>query len=378
MDRRGLRWSDSLTDLRTSTPPSPFLIGVLEGEGIGPEVVGGALDVLSAVESAGYGPFELRFGGAIGCEAERVDGAPLTSDVISFCDEVFSGGGALFCGPGGGRFVYDLRREFDLFCKISPVTAYPEISGAGRLKPGVIDGTDLVIVRENSSGIYQGSWSESATDAEGRIAEHKFSYTEREVVRIIRVAADIAGRRSGRLMVVVKDGGVPTVSALWRDCGAGVTRDMGIDCSFVNVDYAGYLLFDRPRELDVIVTPNLFGDILIDLAGMLSGSRGNTFSGNFAGDRTAVYQTNHGAAYDLAGRDRANPVGQILSLAMMLRESFGLVEAAALIETAVLDVWRRGWRTDDLTEPRARIAGTTEMCSLVREATLRRAGEAVA
>jgi 3-isopropylmalate dehydrogenase len=136
----------------------------------------------------------------------------------------------------------------------------------------------------------------------------------------------------------------------------------------MNVDLAGYELIRNPARFDVLVAPNLFGDILADLAGLLVGSRGATYSGNFnASGQAAVYQTNHGCAHDLAGTNSANPAGQILSLAMLLRESFGMEEAASHIERALAQSWRKGWRTADLAEPGCRVVGTSEMAEQVAE-----------
>jgi 3-isopropylmalate dehydrogenase len=169
-------------------------------------------------------------------------------------------------------------------------------------------------------------------------------------------------------MVVLKDGGLPALSDLWRDCTREVADGLGIAYRFANIDLAAYLLVQHAPELDVVVASNLFGDVLADVGAVLLGSRGLSFSGNFAGDGAAVYQTNHGAAADLAGTDRANPVGQVYSLAMLLRESFGLDEAATLIEAAIVDVWRRGWRTADLAEPGGRVVGTREMVARIADA----------
>jgi 3-isopropylmalate dehydrogenase len=140
--------------------------------------------------------------------------------------------------------------------------------------------------------------------------------------------------------------------------------------TFANVDLAAYRLLQHPRELDVVVAPNLFGDVLADLGGVLLGSRGLSFSGNFAAGGASVYQTNHGAAHDLAGKDRANPVGQVLSLAMLLRESFGLAAEAALVERAVAEVYRLGFRTDDVAEAGCRAIGTREMAERIAAAVL--------
>ena len=152
---------------------------------------------------------------------------------------------------------------------------------------------------------------------------------------------------------------------------AAAARDYGVRAEFINVDFAVYELIQHPSRFDVVVAPNLFGDILADLAGVLLSSRGVTFSGNFDPRGHAVYQTNHGCARDLAGADVANPGGQILSLAMLLRESFGLSSAAALIERSLAEVWSQGWRTADVAEPGSRILGTQSIVARVVEQVLR-------
>jgi 3-isopropylmalate dehydrogenase len=207
--------------------------------------------------------------------------------------------------------------------------------------------------------------------------DNSFRYTEHEVCRLLKVAAGIATRRRGEMVVVIKDGGLGALSDLWRMCTAQVAAEAGVRYSFINVDHAAYCLIHEARSLDVVVAPNLFGDVLADLGGVLLGSRGLTYSGNFSSDGAAVYQTNHGAAHALAGRNEANPVGQIMSLAMLLRESLGLAEEAALIEAAVAAVWRRGWRTAELAEPGCRVAGTQDMGCLVAESVLRLSERAI-
>jgi len=354
--------------------PSPVdgmhVIGVFEGEGSGPEVIRVCLEVLSALESVGGGKFRLCHGGLIGHDAEARHGAALTAEADQFCRDVFAEGGALLHGAGGGRFVYELRKRFDLFCKISPVRVSPELRNVVRLKPEHVDGIDFVIVRENCAGIYQGKWQETFDVNGMRVAEHSFSYTETEVRRIVEVAARIARHRGGNLTVVQKDGGVPTISKLWRDCALEIADASGIAVQFMNVDYAAYYLVQHPREIDVMVAPNMFGDVMIDVTSVLLGSRALGYSGNFSADSAAVYQTNHGAAHDLAGKNVVNPVGQIFALAMLLRESFGMLEASCLVERAVSQVWRQGWRTRDLEEPGCRLAGTREMGSLVADAVV--------
>jgi 3-isopropylmalate dehydrogenase len=351
-------------------PGSPRLLGVLNGEGIGPEVVGAALKVLAALDATGRSRFEIMRGGAIGKQADPEHGR-LTEESEAFFRDVFSRGGVILTGPGEGRFVYDLRRRFDLFCKIVPLRAYDELSAETRLRQEFVKGVDIVLVRDNISGIYQGNWSIEDSAHEGRRAVHSFAYSERQVLRIVEPAARIAASRRGKLLVIVKDGGLPALSEIWRDCASSVTRMLGVECSFANIDLAAYWLIQHAQNLDVIVAPNLFGDILADLGAVLLGSRGVSFSGNFSASGDAVYQTNHGAAVDLTGTDRANPIGQIFSLAMLLRESFGLAEEAELIEAAVLDVWRAGWRTPDMAGPGHRVLGCREMADLIAESVMR-------
>jgi 3-isopropylmalate dehydrogenase len=353
------------------------LIGVLPGEGIGPAVTGAALAVLEAVRSPGGADFDIRSGGTmtIGRDAELMTGRALTEEVSAFCQGVFEEGGAVLCGPGGGRFVYDLRRRFDLFCKISPLKPVACLLEAGRLKARCAEGADILIVRENVGGVYQGDWRETAHERDGRVCEHAFRYSETQVRRLLDAAASLAAGRRRRLAVVVKDGGIPTVSALWRDVGREAAARAGVEVGFVDIDLAAYRLIADPLFFDVIAAPNLFGDVLADVGAVLLASRGMSFSGNFAESGAAVYQTNHGSALDLAGRDRANPVGQIASAAMMLRESFGLAREAAWIESAIEEVLRLGFRTFDVAEAGATIVGTAELGRRIAEETARRAGK---
>lgn len=344
-------------------------IGVFEGDGCGPEFIAICLRILEALEHKGAGRFEIRKGGLIGSTAESVYGTAMPPQAEAFCDELFADGGVLLHGAGGGRFVYDLRRRFDLYCKISPLTVLPECRNAGRIKPSHLEEVDLVIVRDNSAGVYQGNWTQSRTQSGHRLAEHSFSYNENEVNRIVEVAANIAATRRGELTVVVKDGGVPAISDLWRDCAEDVAKAAGVKMRTINIDHAAYELIQNPRSFDVIVTPNLFGDILIDVSALLAGSRGLGFSGNFSAT-SDVYQTNGGAAHDLAGKDIANPAGQIFALAMLLRESFSMREPASHLESAVRSIWRAGWRTADLMEPGCRQVGTRKFGDLVVESLL--------
>jgi 3-isopropylmalate dehydrogenase len=374
----GARWTSAIFSPVSRTGEGPGTIGVLRGEGIGPEVIDAALGLLAPIEEAFGERFDVRFGGAIGRDAELATGRSLTEEVTAFCEEIFSRGGAILAGPGGGRFVYELRQRFDLFCKISPLRPLAALAGAGRLTPAAVEGVDILIVRENVSGVYSGQTRVTVDPDEGRLCEHAFRYSEREVRRIVEIAAVLAAARRGELAVVVKDGGLPAMTALWRDVGTEAAARAGVSVEFVNVDLAAYLLVQEPRRFDVVVAGNLFGDVLADTGAVLIGSRGLAYSGNFSASGAAVYQTNHGGAKDIAGTGRANPLGQIASLAMLLRESLGLGREADWIERGMARVLARGWRTFDIAENGARIVGTREMgqgiASAMRELALARAG----
>jgi 3-isopropylmalate dehydrogenase len=345
-----------------------LILGILPGEGVGPEVIGAALRILDALESVGQPRFTRLTGGAIGFEADPAHDGQMTENVATFCQDIFDRGGALLCGPGRGRFVYDLRRRFDLFCKLAPIIPNPALHQVTRFKPEVLRNVNILIVRDNVAGVYQGQWAERVDPNEGRVAEHRFSYSEAQVQRIVEVGVRLAKARQRRMQVVIKVGGVPGISELWRGVSTRVAADSGVACVFLNADLAAYRLIQYPQEFDVLVAPNLMGDVLADLGAVLLGSRGLSYSGNFSGDGRAVYQTGHGAALDLAGTDRANPLAQILSLAMMLRESYGLAEGALLVEQAVNKVLQAGWRTDDLAETGCRAAGTRQMGDLIAQA----------
>jgi 3-isopropylmalate dehydrogenase len=347
---------------RRAVGAPPHVLGVLPGEGIGPEVIHAALRVLTAVEPDL--PLDLRLA------ASWSGGEGVTAEEEDFFAGIFAAGGTVLCGPRGGRFVYELRRRFDLFLKLSPLRVSPALAVLSRLKAAAVEGADVLVVRDNAGGVYQGEWGEERGADGERIATHAFSARESDVRRVMEAAAAVAGQRRGRLAVIGKEGGIPTVTRLWREVAAEVAGARGIAWELVNVDFAAYRLVQEPRWFDVVVAPNLEGDVLADVGAVLLGSRGLSFSGNFTPSGLGVYQTNHGAAADLAGRDVANPLGQIFSLAMLLRESLGRPAAAEAIETAVETVLARGIRTADLIGEgeRGRIVGTREMTDLVIEA----------
>jgi len=330
-------------------------------------VVDAALEVLRGLESAGGQPIAIERGGPIGLAAERTTGTPLPDEVADFCADIFGRGGAVLTGAGGGRYVYDLRTRFDLFLKLVPVASRFGLPGASPLRPESIGDVDLLLVRENLGGVYQGT-SQHLDRDDGRSVLHSFETSESTVRPFLAAASRLAARRRGHLTVVIKQGGTPLIADLWRSCASDAAAAAGVRCSFVDVDLMAYQLISRPRDFDVIATSNLAGDILSDLAAALVGSRGLSFSGNFSRAGAAVYQTNHGAAHDIAGTDTANPVGQILSLAMLLRESLHLESEARAVESAVQATWSTGLRTADMAGPRDRVAGTREMATRIAEA----------
>jgi len=336
-----------------------YPIGVLTGEGIGAEVIGVCLRVLEVLESRLPVSFDIRVGGRIGRDAQQTSGSALTAEVIEFCQSLFDEGGAVLCGPGGARFVYDLRREFDLYCKLVPIQPLEALAGSGVIRAKASKDVDILIVRENIDGLYFGE-SQTHGSAGLRRVDMTFSYHEAEIRRIITVAARAARRRRGQLCVVNKPGATGDMAMIWQSVAEEVSQAENVALQMLEVDNACYQLVANASEFDVVVTLNMFGDLLSDGAALLLASRGMSYSANYGIQGKSVYQTGHGAAYDLAGKDVANPLGQLLSTGMMLRESFGLFEASELLFEAINSVLSDGFRTADLMVPGCRQTGTRE------------------
>lgn len=360
------RWVDAIAGRHGDrlADGEPIRVGALRGEGVGPELIDAAIAVLTVACAGGSNPLQVE----VGPSEPAIGAGGLTEATAEFCRRTFAAGGAVLAGPRGGRWVYELRQAFDLFCKISPLTRSQAIApDAGPTWPDRGAGLDVLIVREQAAGVYQGSWSETDARRDGHLAEHSFAYSSREVHRIVEVGLRLAEARQGRLAVIVKRGGVPSISRLWERVAEEAASGTGVASELLDIDYAAYQLLREPGSFDVVVAPNLFGDVLADAGGVLLGSRGLCFGASFDAARAAVYGTNHGSAHDLAGTDRANPVAQILVAAAMLRESFALEAEAGAIESAVTATWRDGWRTDDLAEAGCRNAGTREFTEHVCE-----------
>lgn len=353
----------------TSVPEGtrPIVVGALGGEGIGPALIAICRDVLGTAAARFGFAYDWRTGGSVGLEAVREQGTALTDAVCDFCQEIFDVGGAILAGAGGGRFVYDMRRRFELGVKLNPLHRYDTLAAEMPVRWRSSAPVDIMVVRDNLGGLYQGG-STRHTEPEDARVEHRFECRARDVERVTERAAELAARRGGRLTVIAKQSGLPELSDLWFAAGKAAAGRHGIDLRCLDIDFAAYHFVMAPEDFDVVAVPNCFGDIIADLGGVICGSRGITYGASFSDSGAAVYQTNHGAAFDMKDRDVANPAGQIFSLAMMLRESFGMIREAAAIDDAVLQCWADGWRTPDVMGDGRRCVGTAEFGRRVVEA----------
>jgi 3-isopropylmalate dehydrogenase len=367
-----MKWRSGILNSRPGLPGSDCngatnprrVIGVLPGEGIGPEVIPRAVDVLRSSTRDLILPLEIRtYDGPIGAAAVRQCGKALTVEATEFCESIFSDNGVLLCGPGGGRFVYELRARFDLFCKLAPIRPLPVLSDVGVLQPRASRDVDILVVRENCGGMYFGTTHrEVLPEGSGERLSHAYSYESGQVRRILEVAVRLAQARRGGLTLVAKPSGLPAMSSLWISLFNKAIAGAGLETRILEIDNACYQIVAAADTFDVVVAPNLFGDILADCAALLLGSRGMSYSGNLSVPRNAAaFQTGHGAAHDLAGKDVANPLGQILSAAMLLREGLGIPSGAALIESAVERTLAAGIRTADIASGNCSVVGTRQM-----------------
>ena len=362
-------------------------IAVLPGDGIGPEVTAQAVAALRAV-AARFGHELTLIERVVGQQAILDEGTALSDETFDVCarsDAILFGAiGSLparFARAGGARpedALYRLRRGFDLFANIRPVLPLPELAAASPLKADIVAGTDLVFVREMSAGLYYGFSEDTAlkpsritgTGAE-TVAVDTLRYTRTEIERALRVAFELAARRRGHLTSVDK-ANVLSSSVLWRRCVEAIAPEYPmVTVEPLLVDACAMKLVQDPSAFDVVVTENLFGDILTDEASVITGSIGMLPSASLgptrpgSAARSALYEPIHGSAPTIAGQDRANPLGAILSAAMLLRLSLQLPEEASAVEEAVAAVIRSGFRTEDIAEPATTVVGTTEMGELV-------------
>lgn len=359
-----------------------YSIAVMPGDGIGPEVTEQAVRVLQSIAKR-YGHTFKTTWALVGVAAIEAEGDAISDETMSLCqrsDAVLFGavgGSTRFEGPNSKvqpeRALFRLRKELALFANLRPVRPLKALLNASTIKAEVLQGTDLLVVRELTGGIYFGKPSEIRETAEGLEAIDTLLYTETEIARILRTAFELArGRR--KLVTSVDKANVLSSSRLWRRTAERIAADFP-DVAFGHllVDACAMHLIRRPASFDVIVTENMFGDILTDEASMLAGSMGMLPSASLGLRRTAhgvfgLYEPIHGSAPDIAGQEKANPVAAILTVAMMLRFSLGLEQEAQAVEMAVERIIDGGYRTEDLRETGKEVVGTAEMGRLIAEA----------
>ena len=356
-----------------------FDLAVLPGDGIGPEVASEAIKVLQAVGSSFGHNFNLNYG-LVGGTAIDQSGTALSSDTLKMCRSCR----AVLLGAVGGPKWDDpkakvrpedgllaLRKELGLFANLRPVKVFPVLVDSTNLKPGVIEGVDFIFVRELTGGLYFARPKRQWQTSRGRRATDSMTYSEQEIERIIKVGFELA-RSRGKKLVSVDKANVLQVSRLWRQVATEIAGEYpDVELEHMLVDACAMRLIQNPIYFDVIVTENMFGDILTDEASMLAVSMGMLPSASLAGvpregvNIFGMYEPIHGSAPRRAGLNMANPIASILSVAMMLRYSFGLIKEAQAIEAAVDKVLGEGYRTYDIMSQDKTKLGTKEMGDLI-------------
>jgi 3-isopropylmalate dehydrogenase len=356
-----------------------FKLAVLPGDGVGPEVTYEAIKVLQAVSKKFGHDFSLHYG-LVGGVAIDETGAALPEDTLKTCrncDAVLLGavGGPKWDDPQAKVRPEDgllaLRKGLGLFANLRPVKVFSVLVDSTNLKPKVIDGVDFMFIRELTGGLYFGRPKKRWQTSRGRRAIDSMVYSEQEIERIVRVGFELARARRKKLTSVDK-ANVLESSRLWRQVAtevAGGYPDVELD--HMLVDACAMRIIQNPTYFDVIVTENTFGDILTDEASMLAGSMGMLPSASLAGVPkdglriAGMYEPIHGSAPRRAGLNMANPVATILSVAMMLRYSFGLAGEAQAVEAAVAEVLHQGYRTYDIMDEGGKKVGTKEMGDVI-------------
>ncbi len=355
-----------------------FRIALLPGDGIGPEVINEATKVLESLgKRFGY---SFQFQEAIvGGAAIDKYGVALPDGVLEMCKKSDA---VLFGAVGGPKWddptskvrpeqaILGLRKGLQLFANLRPVRVMPFLMDASPLKREVLEGVDLVVIRELTGGLYFGKPQKTWTTSRGRRAVDTMAYSENEIARVVRVGFELARGRKKRLASVDKANVVET-SRLWRQVVNEIAPEYpDVQVEHVLVDTAAMRLIQRPSSFDVIVTENMFGDILTDEASVLAGSMGMLTSASLGTRRTrrgtfGMYEPIHGTAPDIAGQSKANPIAAVLSSALMLRYSLGLPREADVIEDAVKRVLNAGYRTVDIAAAGDKIVNTSEMGDLI-------------
>ena len=344
-------------------------IAVLPGDGIGPEIIDQALRVLDVLKTDGMAiEYEA---GAIGGAGYDEAGDPLPEGTVALAREA----DAVLLGAVGGP-KYDvlpramrpeqgllrIRKELGLFANLRPAVVYPELATASSLKYELVEGLDLMILRELTGDIYFGQpRGRRQTESGEEEGFDTMKYSVSEIERIARVAFEIAEKRSRKLCSVDKANVLDT-SILWREVVTKIAAEYpSVELSHMYVDNAGMQLVREPKQFDVILTGNIFGDMLSDEASMLTGSIGMLPSASMDVNRKGLFEPIHGSAPDISGRNVANPLATILSVSMMLKYTFNEIEASTRVESAVKSVLAQGFRTADIFQEGAQRVGTREM-----------------
>ncbi len=360
-----------------------FRVATIPGDGVGPEVVAAARRV---VDVAGVRfDFEVEWteilAGGAAIDAYGVAIRPADVEACGERDAILLGavGGPAWSDPAAAvrpeQALFALRGGLGLYANLRPVTVHPALAASSPLRADLLDDVDMLIVRELTGGIYFGPREEAGGERGARTARDTLPYAEHEIRRIVQLAFELAGTRRSKVTSVDK-ANVLATSRLWRTIADEVAAGFpAVSLNHQLVDSCAMLLIRRPADFDVIVTENLFGDILSDEAAVLAGSLGMLPSASLGERRTAhglfgLYEPIHGSAPDIAGQDVANPIGTILSAAMLLRLSLGRGDAADAIEAAVAGALRSGWRTGDLADARDPddglvVVGTTAFATAV-------------
>ena len=357
-------------------------IAVLPGDGIGSEIVGEAVKVLKAVGKKYNIKFDMHEALVGGASIDKF-GKPLTDDTLKLA----KGSDAVLLGAVGGpkwegldysirpeRALLALRKELGLFANLRPAKIYPVLADASTLKKEVIDGVDIMVIRELTGGLYFGTPKGVTKLPDGtERGVNTMVYTTPEIERIAKIAFDVARKRRKKVTSVDKANVLETTE-LWRKVVTRVHKDyQDVELSHMYVDNCAMQLIRNPKQFDVIVTENTFGDILSDEAAMLTGSIGMLPSASLGG-KVGLYEPIHGSAPDIAGTDKANPIATILSAAMMLRFSFNLTEAADAIEKAVEKTLNKGFRTADIYHPLGQPGMKLVGCKGMGEAIIKEVG----
>lgn len=348
-----------------------YKIAVLKGDGIGPEIVDEALKVLNKVGEKFNHTFQFERG-YLGGESIDKYGVPLSDETIELCK---NSDAVLLGAVGGPKWdlidpklrpemgLLKIRKELGLYCNLRPAVLFDSLKDASPLKPEIIgNGLDIMVVRELTGGLYFGPKYRDDEKAYDTLL-----YTKEEIKRITRKAFEIANVRSKKMVSVDKRNVLET-SKMWRDIVDEMSKEYPeVKVEHMYVDNAAMQLVVNPRQFDVILTENTFGDILSDEASMLTGSIGMLASASLGEGKVGLYEPSHGSAPDIAGKNIANPIATILSASMMLKYSFGLIKEGEAIENAVNEVLKAGYRTVDIFTEKDKKVGTSEIGTLIAE-----------